>query len=253
MKTIPSKIGRSYGYFPGLKNPHAKNFCLTRPAQLELPPSFDNTQNCPPVYDQGQTSSCTANAIAAAYQFMRMVLGEPPLTPSRLFIYWNERVMEGDSNQDNGAFGGDGLTSLENLGVCDESLWPFDPAAITTAPSAAAFEAALANKIMEKQVLTSISGIKTAVVESHLVTFGITLYESFESDTVAYSGVVPDPTPSENQLGGHEMAIVGYDDARQAFKVRNSWGPSWGLSGYCWISYNYMMSAAQDFEVITQI
>ncbi|MBN2082363.1 PQQ-binding-like beta-propeller repeat protein [bacterium] len=40
------------------------------------------------------------------------------------------------------------------------------------------------------------------------------------------------------QAGAHAMLIVGYDDAKQAFKVRNSWGTDWGDEGYCWIGYD---------------
>jgi C1A family cysteine protease len=35
----------------------------------------------------------------------------------------------------------------------------------------------------------------------------------------------------------HAVAIVGWDDARKAWHVRNSWGPSWGEDGYMWIRY----------------
>jgi C1A family cysteine protease len=179
--------------------------------------------------------------------------GLPPLSPSRLFIYWNERSMEGDTGQDNGAFGGDGIMSLEQFGVCDESVWPFDPEQLLNIPTSEAFLEAAENKIVERQIITTIEEIKTALVDKHLVPFGITLHESFESDAVAQTGIVPDPQPGEGVIGGHEMDIVGYDDARQAFKVRNSWGALWGASGYCWISYNYVMAAGGDFEVITKI
>lgn len=252
MKTVPSKIGRRYGYFPSLKNPFTKRYGVQLRA-APLPPAFDARPQCPPVVDQGQTSSCTANSIAGAYEFERMKANLSPLVPSRLFVYWNERSMEGDTSQDDGAFGGDGLMSLETLGVCDESIWPFNPADITVQPPVAAFQAALANKIKEKQVLETITDIKGALVDGHIVPFGITLYESFESDAVAQSGIVPDPQPNEGQLGGHEMCIVGYDDGQQKFIVRNSWSVGWGMAGYCLISYNYIMSSGGDFEVITQI
>ncbi len=42
--------------------------------------------------------------------------------------------------------------------------------------------------------------------------------------------------------GGHAMAVVGYDDAKQAFKVRNSWGADWGEAGYCWIGYDTFLN-----------
>ena len=121
MKTIPSRLGRKYGYF---RSPHKNLFAVryTRrfAVPVPLPTSVDLTPLCPPVYDQGQLGSCTANAIAGAYQFERQQAGLTPLTPSRLFIYWNERAAEGDTADDAGAFGGDGINSLETLGVPDE-------------------------------------------------------------------------------------------------------------------------------------
>ena len=42
----------------------------------------------------------------------------------------------------------------------------------------------------------------------------------------------------ESVGSGHAMVIVGYDESRQAFKVMNSWGKSWGNSGFIWVSYN---------------
>jgi C1A family cysteine protease len=254
MKTIDSKIGRKYGYFQSRhKNPFAFRYAPKSGVESPLPESVDLQPFCPPVVDQGNTSSCTANAIAGAYQFERMQAQITPLTPSRLFIYWNERAAEGDTGQDAGAFGGDGINSLETIGVCDESLWPFDPSQLTVKPSDSAFAAALPHTVLQRQVVTTLDDIKGAIADKHLVAFGISLYESFESPAVASTGIVPVPSPAEGLLGGHEMDIVGYDDSRQMFKVRNSWGTSWGLSGYCWIPYSYVMSAGSDFEVITAI
>jgi hypothetical protein len=41
--------------------------------------------------------------------------------------------------------------------------------------------------------------------------------------------------------GGHAMVVVGYDDCRQAFRVRNSWGENWGDNGSIWVDYNYFI------------
>lgn len=251
MTIIPSTRNRRYGY---LRSPNRNMFAVRyAPRLTSLPPSVDLQPSCPPVYDQGSLGSCTANAVAGAYCFERMKAGLPFITPSRLFIYWNERVMEGDPMNDDGAYGSDGIISLETLGVPDESLWPYDESQFDVQPSSDAFAAALANKVRQRQVVTTLEGIKGALADNHLVAFGISIYESFESDDVAQNGIVPDPTPTEGFLGGHAMVIVGYDDATQRFKVRNSWSDAWGLSGYCTISWNYMMAAASDFEVITAI
>lgn len=251
MKTIQSKIGRKYGYYRSRKNMFAVRYAPR--LAVPLPTRVDLTPMCPPVVDQGNLGSCTANAIAAAYQFERMKAGLLPLTPSRLFIYWTEREMEGDTSQDDGAFGGDGIGSLESVGVCDESIWPYDVAQFAVKPSLDAFASAVPHIVMSRSVVTMLDEIKQALFDVHLVPFGLTIYESFESDAVAANGIVPDPQPNEGVLGGHEIAIVGYDDTTQGFKIRNSWGIGWGLAGYFWASYNYIMSAGSDFEVITQI
>jgi len=64
------------------------------------------------------------------------------------------------------------------------------------------------------------------------VVVGFTVYESFEDDSVAKSGVVNMPLPGEKVLGGHAVCVVGYDDKTQRFRLRNSWGPGWGQKGY---------------------
>ena len=59
-------------------------------------PKVDLRPHCPPVYDQGQLGSCTGNAIAGAVQFDREKQKlKPDFVPSRLFIYYGERVIEG--------------------------------------------------------------------------------------------------------------------------------------------------------------
>ncbi|OFX49158.1 MAG: hypothetical protein A2X13_09405 [Bacteroidetes bacterium GWC2_33_15] len=50
--------------------------------------------------------------------------------------------------------------------------------------------------------------------------------------------------------GGHCYACVGYDDAKGAFKIMNSWGTSWASSGYGWISYTLITSVWTEAYVI---
>lgn len=254
MRIVPSRRGRKYGFKRSpFKNPFRTRYSRRlQGVQAPLPPSVDLRPLCPPVYDQGNLGSCTANAIAGAYAFERIEASLPSLMPSRLFIYWNERVMEGTAPEDSGAYGGDGITSLEQIGVPDESLWPYDVTQFAVQPPQNAYAAAGANKVLQRQIVTMLDEIKSALVDHHLVVFGISLYESFESDAVASTGFVPDPLPSEGLLGGHEMAIVGYDDSTQRFLVRNSWG-DWGMAGYCTLSYNYIIAGGSDFEVIVSI
>lgn len=81
---------------------------------------------------------------------------------------------------------------------------------------------------------------------------GFTVYESFESQDVASTGVVPMPGTDEQALGGHAVVGVGYDDSQQRFIVRNSWGDAWGMKGYFTIPHDYLANRdlSDDFWAI---
>jgi C1A family cysteine protease len=94
--------------------------------------------------------------------------------------------------------------------------------------------------------------MKACLAAGYPFVFGFTVYESFEGDAVANSGVLQMPGDSEAQVGGHAVMAVGYSDSTQRFLVRNSWGSGWGVGGYFTIPYAYLTDAnlADDFWVI---
>jgi C1A family cysteine protease len=194
----------------------------------------------PTVVDQGNLGSCTANAIVAAFQYDLIKQKLKIFTGSRLFVYYNERLMESDVGQDNGAMIRDGIKSLNTYGVCAETTWPYVVSRFAVKPSTTAYTQAKLNKALAYyNVAVSSSAIKTALAAGYPVVIGISVYESFESQAVAVSGVVPMPGPSEQLLGGHAVLVVGYNDTLQQFIVRNSWGTSWGQHGYFFLPYAY--------------
>jgi C1A family cysteine protease len=181
----------------------------------------------------GQLVSCTANAIAGAIEFD--LKNQPQKTPrdifnpSRLFIYYNEREIEGTVNTDSGAMIRDGIKTCVKQGAPHETLWPYDIANFTEQPSQPAFDDGLKHRLLSYQRLVqNLNQMKGCLASGYPFVFGFTVYESFESQEVASSGMVPMPSPNEQQLGGHAVLAVGYDDSSQRFIVRNSWGPGWG-------------------------
>ena len=84
-----------FGWIPDLPDQRDFLFAAPAPFQSNIPPSMDLRKQCPPVYDQGQLGSCTANAIAGAIEFDQIKAQQTEFTPSRLFIYYNERTIEG--------------------------------------------------------------------------------------------------------------------------------------------------------------
>jgi C1A family cysteine protease len=255
-----------YGWTPDL--PDHRDFLYAVPPATAgaLPTSVDLRPNCPPVYDQGQLGSCTANAIAGAIEFEQIRQKLTQFTPSRLFIYYNERVIEQNAASDAGAQIRDGIKSVAAQGVCAEASWTYDdtnkdPAPCPSCkyakkPPQSCYTEPLSNKVQLYQSLAPVlNTLKGCLAGGYPFVFGFTVYESFESPQVAKTGIVPMPTTAEKVVGGHAVVAVGYDDSNQQFIVRNSWAATWGIKGYCMMPYSYLTDAnlADDFWTIQTV
>jgi C1A family cysteine protease len=247
------KVSR-YGWLPDL--PDHRDQLYAAPAEMigALPAKADLRAQCPPVYDQGQLGSCTANAIAGAIQFDRLKQQlTPDFTPSRLFIYYNERAIEHSTASDSGAQIRDGIKSVAKQGDCPETEWPYVIAKFKTKPSAACYADARKYKVvLYQRMAQTLSQLKCCLASGYPFVFGFTVYESFESASVAKTGHATLPRSGDAVIGGHAVAGVGYDDAKQWFIVRNSWGAGWGMKGYFTLPYAYVTdsSLAGDFWTI---
>lgn len=247
---------KRYGWIPDLPD-HRDHIFSAPPEHLaDLPPSVDLRPGCPAVYDQLALGSCTANAIAADIEFDRLKQKLPDFTPSRLFIYYNERVIEHSVSSDSGAMIRDGIKSVNKVGVCSESEWAYDIAQFATRPPSQCYTDALRDRALSYQRVTrSLTQMKACLAAGDVFTFGFTVYESFESAQVASTGIAPMPGPNESVLGGHAVCAVGYNDSHQAFYCRNSWGSAWGQSGYFTLPYAYLLNKglSSDFWVIKTV
>ena len=243
-----------FGWIPDMPDQRDHLYAAPIETMIALPSNVDLRPQCPPVYDQGQLGSCTANGIAGAIQFDRMKQQlKPDFTPSRLFVYYNERVMEHTVNSDSGAAIRDGIKSVGVKGDCPETEWPYDISKYAHKPPPTCYQDALKYKAVQYQSLVQIlSQMKGCLASGYPFVFGFTVYESFESPQVAQTGVVPMPAQAEKVLGGHCVLAVGYDDSQQRFIIRNSWGTGWAMQGYCTMPYAYLTDAnlASDFWTI---
>jgi C1A family cysteine protease len=234
-------------------------------------PLVDLRPKCPSVYDQGQLGSCTANAIGAAYEFDQVnhhtqAFGKiVAFHPSRLFIYYNERAKEGTIPDDNGAAIEDGVKSVSTQGVCPETMWPYDITKFTIKPPASAYAYAKNCHVTKFKKLNQDAGqLKTCLASGYPIIFGMIVYQSMESDVTARTGMVSMPQQNEQNLGGHAVLIVGYDDnkvyddstgAKGVFIVRNSWGTTWGDKGYFYLPQPYVLdpNLCSDFWVFLTV
>lgn len=220
-------------------------FSIARP--VKIPEQIDLRPSMPPVYDQGNLGSCTANAIAAAFDFGRHKQGKAFLTPSRLFIYYLEREMEHSIAYDSGAMLRDGIKVATRQGVCPETMWPYDETKFILCPPKDCYQAALDNQVLSYSRLTSsLNTTLTCLAMGYPFVFGFTVYESFESEAVASTGEVTMPGLNESAIGGHAVVAVGFSLTKRAVLVRNSWGTDWGSNGYFWMPFDYITTLASD-------
>jgi C1A family cysteine protease len=242
-------VKRHYGYIPDLAD--QRDLLFPSSAAVHLPPSVDlRVSGMPAVYDQGQLGSCTANALCNAFVFAQLhqLHRAVPMgllfSPSRLFLYYQERKLEGTVDTDAGAMIRDGAKALRNVGVCDESVYPYVVAHFTAVPSAAAVRTALRHEsIAYQRVELNHVAMHACLAQGFPFVVGFTVYESFESEEVAKSGIVPLPGKKERALGGHAVLVCGYDDEAKTYLVQNSWGTDWGQQGYFTVPQLYFENA----------
>jgi C1A family cysteine protease len=238
---------RNYGWIPDLPDQRDHVCRAAPPTGLVIAVDMRPVQ--PPVFDQGQLGSCTGNGIAAELEAQALAEGRPLSVRSRMFIYYNERAMEGTITSDAGASIRDGIKSVATQGVCPETEWPYAPSKFAVKPSKACYADALKFRALTyATVPQTLNSIKAVLAASRGIVLGISVYESFESDAVAKTGIVPMPESSERLLGGHCVRLVGYTDKgypdipAQHFIGMNSWGTGWGMKGFFAIPYSYIIN-----------
>ena len=206
----------------------------------------------PPIQDQGEVGACTAHAAVAVLEHNLIVQNIPYVSRSRLFAYFNARAAEGGQGTDGGATLRDMVSGLANFGVCTEDIWPYDPQQVITRPTNDCFTAAIKNRIRLYARLNTLDDMLTCLAAGFPFIFGFTVYDGFESDAVAQSGILNMPTSSESVVGGHAVCAVGYDRIKKLLLVRNSWGPEWGQQGYFWMPFDYVTdrNLSDDFWTI---
>lgn len=249
-----------YGWRPD--TPDQRDILYRAVPSMPVPADLDLRPEQPPVFDQGNLSSCTGNGIAGELEAQAFMQGERLSVLSRLFIYYNERVTEGTVTEDAGAEIRDGIKSVAKQGVCPESEWPYKIGRFTVKPPKQCYSDALKFRALTyRSVPQVLNSIKSALSTSRGIVLGLSLYESFESDAVDKTGVVPLPGQDEKMIGGHCVRLVGYTDHGYPdipaghFIGMNSWGKGWGLAGYFALPYSYVTNTnlADDLWVISAV
>jgi C1A family cysteine protease len=262
----------SYGYLPD--KPDDRDYLYRAPIKVVLPPEVDLRGYCSPVRDQGKLGACTAFAMGTGLrEFIEMktnptpppepsclsklltkclvgrklfpkLLGDIFVVLSPLFLYYEERVLEGTVDYDSGATIRDGMKVLAKTGICPEVDWPYYIGYFTKNPPDLAYQHAPDYQIFVYSRIFTLDDIKSALATGNGVVFGFQVFESFETDEVAKTGIMPMPKHGERKLGGHAVFVCGYKDDESwegggYLIIKNSWSTGWGDKGYFYMPYAF--------------
>jgi C1A family cysteine protease len=119
-------------------------------------------------------------------------------------------------------------------------------------PPKKCYDEARKHKITAYHRLKTLTEMRICLAQGYPILCGISLYESFISKRVARTGILELPRKDEAVIGGHAVLLIGYEDARKRFIIRNSWGTKWGQEGYFTAPYAYLENRhySSDFWTI---
>jgi len=225
------------------------NYAISTPMKSIV----DLRDKLPVIYDQGNLGSCTANALSYCFDFV----DDTSFYPSRLFLYYNTRLLDKNINQDAGSTLTQGIRALERYGISSENTWPYIINRFKIKPCDASYNEGTKHKVLNaNRVAQTLASMKGCLNQGFPFVTGILIYSSFESTLVSKTGNVPMPnTKREKLLGGHAVTCVGYNDIRGVWIMKNSWGSLWGDRGYFYLPYPYLLSKtlSGDLWQITKV
>jgi C1A family cysteine protease len=208
--------------------------------------------------------NCTGNGVNFVIQYDLVIRRKKPKVKatdvlSRLMTYYGERWLEGSINDDAGAEIRDGIKFTAKYGTCLEDgpdSWPYDILKFKQRPPDSCWEVAKHYQALRyRTVLQNTQALRGCIAEGYPIVFGFTCYSGLDSDEASTTGYVPMPRQNEDPIGGHCVALVGYDDATRRFKFRNSWSEEWGDKGYGYFDYEYVTrpDLSSDFWTVRTV
>jgi len=246
---LPSPPGLTYKSFKSISSPLLKQAGATVQNEVILNEST-------PISNQYQIGSCVCNATSDALEILLGLEGRPVVQLSRMFLYWNSRMYNKQTDQDNGTYIHNAFDSLKRLGICPEDAWPYDPMKVFVQPSLSAYKTANDNTIEDFYRIDSngndrLNDIETALSAQHPVVFATGVGKSFQNAFPNQVFSRPD-----HYDGLHAMIITGYrhTNGTRQYWIRNSWGSTWANNGHVWVDSSYIdWDTTHDIWVPTRV
>lgn len=252
-------LSKKYGWKKDLYDVRDKYLTFKKQNYKQLKSKVDLRPHMSSIYDQESLGSCISNSICSAFIFDQISKNLPPFNPSRMFLYYNERFSKGMQNIDSGSSIRDSIKCINKFGICKENQWPYQINYFTTQPNKKCYTDAKFKKCLKYKKLdnSNIKCLKACLSSGKPFIFGFSVYSSFEDPTIWNPKVDAMPIPNPNKeslLGGHSVLAVGYSDKRKCFIIKNSWGKKWGLDGYFFMPYSFIISKqCDDFWTIETV
>lgn len=247
--TPPPVSVPKFHWVPDKVDPRDYKYAVTNKVQSN---KVDLRIYCSSIENQGNLGSCTGQAVAGAIELLYKRENKFK-DVSRLYIYYYERLLMGTVNYDSGAYIRDGIKATSKYGASLENLWPYDISKFRNKPSNNAITDGSRRKVTLYQRIDNHAGCLDAIANGYPVIIGFHVYDSFMSNTVTRTGIMPYPNKrTERLLGGHAVLLVGYDKTTNRYIARNSWGTAWGDGGYFYMPFQVIQDTtmSSDFWII---
>jgi C1A family cysteine protease len=230
-----------------------------------LPEKVDLINWCSPIENQGSIGSCTAHAGTSLYEYFERRANGKHIDASRLFLYKTSRNLLGWT-EDDGCYLRTTMAAMALFGLVPEKYWPYVESDYKKEPDAFHYSFAQNYQALLYYRLDAGNTSKTQLlhtIKDHLnkglpSMFGFTCFSSLDTE-LGNSGYIPFPERTEEVDGGHAVMAVGYDDTIKivnpanpknvctgAILIRNSWGTEWGIKGYGYLPYKYILDGIAD-------
>lgn len=240
------------GFLPDVNDDRDIVYNRLRFIRKDLPEStnMSNIAQFQHRYDQGRIGSCVGHGISEAFRRVLQVNKMEDFEPSRLFAYY---IARRDKEEDTGASIRDAFKAVNKFGLCSEKSWPYIERKFNIEPPEDAFLEASDHQTIRYERIYPVTkaAIMDAIYQGFPVVYGQKIYESFLSDEVARTGVVPHPDEKTETFYGWHCKVI-FDYERDYVIELNSWGRKWGLNGLCKIPWTMILDPeiSRDFWVI---
>lgn len=223
------------------------------PNFASLPARASIREKCSPVISQGQTNSCTGQAIAKGlYEYLERSRpgGKTDFTASALYTYWYGRVESNLQGADGGAYLRDVMKAASKYGFAPDAVWPFDTQMVQQSPGKGAMDAARDNKPGEYHRIDNhdLAAMLACLASGNGLVGGVNVYDSWWTPP---GGVIIGKKGAAH--GGHAIFFVGYDMGARLLCFKNSWGKDWGDGGYGYLPFEYVQNEGNDFWTMTKL